>query len=147
MKTILIVFVVIFALGLLGGIIAFVVTGNIANSDEYILGNDTIKSIKAVVEKRQINSVSTEISNGIITKRMEYKSSTVQDDLLQYTQYLRNEAGFCLTKDMDLSVIPSMVELGKASEDLGQLIIMTIDYNSSGYTVIIKKGQGTLTIN
>lgn len=145
LKIVLIVIACIFVLGLLGGIIAFVATGNTANADEYKLGNDTIKSIKSVVEKRQVTSVATETSNGITTKKIEYTSDTVYDDLLKYTQYLRNEGGFALTKDMDLSVTPSTVELGKKSNDSGKLIMMTIDYNSFGYTIIIQKGEGTLT--
>lgn len=146
LKIVLIVIACIFVLGLLGGIIAFIATGNTANADEYKFGNDTIKSIKSIVEKRQVTSVSTETSNGVTTKKIEYKSDTVYDDLLKYTQYLRNEGGFILTKNMNLSVTPSTVELGKTSNDSGKLIMMTIDYNSFGYTIIIQKGEGTLTI-
>ncbi len=137
---------IIFVLGLIGGIIAFMATGNIANAEEYKLGSDIIKSVKTIVGKRQVVSTSTETSNGITTKKIEYKSDKVQDDLLKYTQYLRNEGGFTLTKDMDLSVIPSTVELGKNSSDSGKLIMMTIDYNSFGYTITIQKGEGTLTM-
>lgn len=140
------ILLIIFVIGLIGGIIAFMATGNTANAEEYKLGNDTIKSIKAIVEKRQVVSVSTKTSNGITTKTIEYKSDNVQDDLLKYTEYLRNEEGFSLTKDMDLSVIPSTVELGKNSNDTGNLIMMTIDYNSFGYTITIQKGEGTLTM-
>ena len=145
LKIVLIVVACIFVLGLLCGIIAFVATGNTANADEYKLGNDTIKSIKSVVEKRQVTSVATETSNGITTKRIEYVSDTVYDDLLKYTQYLRNDGGFALTKDMNLSITPSTVELGKLSNDSGKLIMITIEYNSFGYTIIIQKGEGTLT--
>ena len=137
---------IIFVLGLIGGIIAFMATGNIANAEEYKLGSDIIKSVKTIVGKRQVVSTSTETSNGITTKKIEYKSDKVQDDLLKYTQYLRNEGGFTLTKDMDLSVIPSTVELGKNSSDSGKLVMMTIDYNSFGYTITIQKGEGTLTM-
>ena len=140
------ILLIIFVIGLIGGIIAFMATGNTANAEEYKLGNDTIKSIKAIVEKRQVVYVSTKTSNGITTKTIEYKSDNVQDDLLKYSEYLRNEEGFSLTKDMDLSVIPSTVELGKISNDTGNLIMMTIDYNSFGYTITIQKGEGTLTI-
>lgn len=140
------ILLIIFVIGLVGGIIAFMATGNTANAEEYKLGNDTIKSIKAIVEKRQVVSVSTKTSNRITTKTIEYKSDNVQDDLLKYTEYLRNEEGFSLTKDMDLSVIPSTVELGKNSKDTGNLNMMTIDYNSFGYTITIKKGKGTLTM-
>lgn len=146
LKIVLIIIACIFVLGLVGGIIAFIATGNTANAEEYKLGNDTIKSVKAIVTKRQVVSTSTEISNGITTKRIEYKSDSVQEDLLKYIEYLRNEESFYLTKNMNLSTIPSTIELGKNSKDNGQLIMMTIDYNSFGYTITIQKGKGTLTM-
>ena len=145
-KIVLIIVACIFILALVGGIVAFVTTGNTANADEYKLGNDTIKSIKAVVEKRQVTSVSTEVSNGVTTKTIGYKSDNVQEDLLKYTQYLRNEGGFSLSKDMNLNVNPSTVELSKTSSDAGKIIMMTIDYNSFGYTITIQKFEGTLTM-
>lgn len=129
----------VFILLLIGGIVAFVITGNTDNADEYKFGNDTIKSIEAVVEKTQVISLSTEVSNGVTTKTIRYKSDNVQKDLLKYIQYLRNEGGFSLTKDMDLNVIPSTVELAKTSSDTENLIIMTIDYNSFEYTITIQK--------
>ena len=143
-KIVLIVIACILVVGLVGGIIAIVSVGNVANNEEYKLGNDKIKSIKAIVEKRQVTAVSTETSNGITTKKVEYKSSTVQEDLQKYTQYLRNEGGFTLTKDMDLNIPSATVELGKESKDAGKLLVMTIDYNAFGYTIIIQKGEGTL---
>lgn len=146
LKIVLIVIVCLFVLGIIGGVIAFFVIGNTANADEYKLGNDTIKSIKSVVEKREVSSVSTETVNGIVTKKIKYASDNVQDDLLKYTQYLRNECGFVLTKDMNLSVIPSIIELSKISNDSGKLIMMTISYDPFGYTIIIQKGEGTLTL-
>lgn len=144
LKVILIIIACIVALAIIGTVIALVVTGNTANAEEYKLGNDTIRSIKSVVEKRQVNAVSTATSNGITTNKIEYKSDTVQDDLLKYTQYLRGEGGFYLTKDMNLTVIPSKVELAKMSNDSGKLIMMTIDYDTTGYTITIQKGEGTL---
>ncbi len=145
LKIILIVVVCIFSIALIGGGIAFFATGNAANAEEYKLGNDTVKSIKAVVEKRNVTSISTETSNGVKTKKIEYKSNSVQEDLVKYIQYLRNEGGFSLTKDVDLSLTSSTVQLGKASKDSGKLLLLTIDYNSFGYTITLQKGNGTLT--
>lgn len=144
MKKLLKIVLIIFALGLIGGIIAFVAVGNTANADEYKIGSDTIKSIKAIVEKRQVVSVSTKTGNGVTTKTIEYKSNTVQEDLLKYTNYLRYEAGFGVIKEMDLKVIPSTFALAQSSNDAGKVVVMTIDYNSFGYTITIQKGEGTL---
>lgn len=131
---------------MLGGIIAFITVSNTANANEYRLGNDKIKSVKAVVGKRQVTSVSTETSKGITTKKMEYKSDSVQDDLMEYTYYLRTDGEFNLTQNMDLTVVSSTIELSKNSVDDGKIIMMTIEYNPFGYIITIQKGEGTLTV-
>ena len=133
--------------GLVGGGVAFFMVGNASNLEEDTLGNDTIKSIKAVVDKRTVTSVSTQLSDGIKTKSIHYRSDSVQDDLRVYVQYLREEAGFHLTKDMDLSQIPSTVQMGKPSEDSGQILLLTIDYDAFGYTISLQKGRGSLTLD
>lgn len=143
-KVVLIVVCVLVVIGFIGMGIAFFATGNTANADEYSLGNDTIKSVKAVVEKRDVTSVSSSTSNGVSTKEITYKSNTVYQDLLTYTQYLRSEGGFVLTKDMNLNVSPSTVQLGKESVESGKIILLTISYDSLGYTISIQKGAGTL---
>ena len=79
------------------------------------------------------------------TKTVEYKSDSVQDDLIKYVEYLRTDAGFSLIKEMDLSVVPSTVQLAKESVDEGQVIIIIIDYTLNGYTIKLTKGEGTLT--
>lgn len=118
---------------------------NLSDVEEYTLGDDTISSIKSVVEKRKVTSVYTGIKNGITTKTVEYKSDSVQDDLIKYVEYLRTDAGFSLIKEMDLSVVPSTVQLAKESVDEGQVIIIIIDYTLNGYTIKLTKGEGTLT--
>ncbi len=118
---------------------------NLSDVEEYTLGDDTISSIKSVVEKRKVTSVYTGIKNGITTKTVEYKSDSVQDDLIKYVEYLRTDAGFSLIKEMDLSVVPSTVQLAKESVDEGQVIIIIIDYTLNGYTIKLNKGEGTLT--
>ncbi len=145
MKVILIIVACILGIGLVVGGITFTVVKNSSNMEEYKLGNDTIKSIKAVVDKRKVVSVSTSTSNGVREKSIEYKSSTVQKDLSKYVEYLVKEDNFILTQDMDLSKIPASVQLGKESKDAGQIMIMTIDYTTFGYTITIQKGEGTLT--
>ena len=80
MNKIIKILLIIFVIAILGGIIAFIAVGNTANAKEYKLGNDTIKSIKTIVEKRQVVSTSTKVENGITIKEIEYKSDSVQDD-------------------------------------------------------------------
>lgn len=137
------VFVVIFA-----GIVisAFVAVNNAANADEYTIGTDSVKSIKAIVEKRDVSSISVDIKDGITTQKVEYtKVENVQKDLLAYVGYLRNSAGFLLTSDMNLNLTSSKVELGKDSTEKGQILLITIEYNENSYTITFQKGPGSLT--
>lgn len=131
----------VFVLAILAGAM-----GCASNKEEYKLGDDVIKSVTAVVGERKANSVSTSTSNGITTKSTGYLSDTVTDDLIAYTEYLRGEGGFALTQDMDLSVVPSTVHLAKESVDEGKIIMMTIEYDAFGYTIILQKGEGTLNL-
>ncbi len=146
-KALLIVMACILAFVLIIVASAFAITNKAANAPEYKLGDDTIASIVAIVGKRDVNSVSTNTQNDVTTKTIKCKSATVQNDLMDYTQYLRNEAGFILTADMDLTVVPSSVQLAKQSTETGKIIVMTIDYDAFGYTITIQKGVGTLTTN
>ena len=59
------------------------------------------------------------------------------DDSLIYNQYLRNEGGFLLLKYMDLFEVQSSIQLSKKSVEFGKIIIITIDYTLSGYTITI----------
>lgn len=145
LKIIVLVFVCFLGLGLLIGGMLMMILGNEAKAEEYTLGNDTIQSIGAVVGKRSVTSISIENSVGVKTKTVHYRSDAVQSDLMEYVQYLREEAGFQLTSDMDLAQIPATVQLGKQSEDPGDILILTIDYGMSGYTITLQKGSGTLT--
>ena len=151
MSTKKIVLIVLGCVIVLAAIICFTIYffissfSNLSDVEEYTLGDDTIRSIKSVVEKRKVTSVYTGIKNGITTKTVEYKSDSVQDDLIKYVEYLRTDAGFSLIKEMDLSVVPSTVQLAKESVDEGQVIIIIIDYTLNGYTIKLNKGEGTLT--
>lgn len=146
-KVILIVVLCLVALGVIIGLVAHFATGKATDTEEYVIGDDSVKSIKTVVGERKANGVGTGVENGVTTKRYQYESDTVQDDLITYTQYLLNEAGFILTQDMDLTVAPSTVQCAKQSVEEGQVIVMTIEYDLNGYTIIMQKGTGTLTAN
>lgn len=144
-KILLIVIACIFGITLVAGGISHLLIRNTTDAEEYEMGDDTLLSIKSVVGKRDIVGISTGIYDGVKTKSMEYRSSSVQEDLMTYVQYLRDEGGFILVRDMDLTQIPSSVYLGKTSVDPGMLVMLTIDYDAFGYTLTLQKGEGTLT--
>ncbi len=146
LKTLLIFAACVIALVVLGGTAALVAVGRMANIDEYTIGNDTVQSVKSVVAERKVTSVSSKVSDGVTTKSMHYKSDSVQNDLNAYIPYLMDEAGFILTQDMDLSVIPATVQMAKASNDSGKILVLTIDYDAFGYTITLQKGEGQLTL-
>ncbi len=149
MKTFLkVILIIICCLVIIGvGIATLIVVSinNAKNADEYILGNDIIKSVKAVVAEREVTGVSSGTSNGVSKKSVSYKSDSVYDDLVAYAGYLRGDLGFKVTKDYDLSVSPSTIELAKESVDAGQILYVIINYDNLGYTVTINKGAGSLT--
>lgn len=145
LKIILIVVICILSVCLIAGGASYTILRNASNAEEYTIGNDTIKSVKSVVDKRKATSVSTKNSTGVKTKSVHYESDSVQEDLIAYVQYLREEADFNLTQDMDLRNIPSMVQMGKQSEDSGEILMLTIEYDTFGYTITLQKGKGTLT--
>ena len=127
--------------------IVFHVLGKVANADTYELGNESISSIKAVVAKRQFVSSSSTTKNGVLKKELEYKSSSVQEDLQKYVEYLHETEDFSFTKDMDLMVVPSTVEMARKSKtDAEKIITLTIEYDAFGYTLTFQKGKGTLNL-
>ncbi len=145
LKTAIIVIVSIVAVCLIVGLIANFAVGKAGKDTEYKLGDDVVSSVTAIVGERKAVSVGKSIENGVSEKHVEYTSDTVQEDMIAYTQYLRNEGGFTLTEDMDLSKVPAVVQMAKASVDEGKILVMTIEYNLNGYTVTLQKGVGTLT--
>lgn len=143
-KIILTIVISCLAIGILTCGILFFTLKNIANADQYKLGNDTVTSIKAVVDKRKITSISTESSTYVQSKSITYKSNSVLEDLEKYISHLTKKDGFTLLKNIDSSQVSSVIQLGKNSRDPKQIIVITITYDSFGYTVTLQKGEGSL---
>ena len=146
LKVILIIICCLVIIGVGIATLLLVSINNAKNADEYILGNDIIKSVKAVVAEREVTGVSSGTSNGVSKKSVSYKSDSVYDDLVAYAGYLRGDLGFKVTRDYDLSVSPSTIELAKESVDAGQILYVVINYDNFGYTITISKGAGSLNV-
>ena len=117
-----------------------------AESDYYTMGSDQIPSIKQIVGKRSINSTETSTSNGVTTMKFVYNDNqSPQQDLIDYTVYLRESEGFTVTVSYDLNKAFGSAQLAKESLDEGKIIIMDIEYDSAGYTLVLTKCAGTLT--
>jgi len=144
----------IIAVVLIGGIAAIVVgaTGVVkkaARLDYYELGNDKIPSVKYVLgEERKITGVNTSINNGVTMK--EYKYSVPDKDqgleMSQYLTHLRGE-GFLLLTDVDFNASEAWCKVGRNSVDSGYQVVVQIEYDATGYTIIAVKEEGEITSN
>lgn len=141
LKIVFIVLVLLLALAIMGIGVVSIGIGDASDLEEYKIDKDIIKSIKAVVARREVTSMTNEKKNEVTIKKMKYKSADVKEDLEKYIEYLTDEADFVLTQDMNLEETPSTIELSKSSIDEGKIIRMTIEYDSFGYTINIQKGK------
>jgi len=144
----------IVAVVVLGGIAAIVagIVGAVnktANADYYVLGSDQIPSVKlALGEKRKITSASTSISNGVAMKEYQYSAPDVDQalEMSQYLTHLRGQ-GFLLLTDVDFSAPEAWCKVGRNSEDSGYQVVVQIEYDNKGYTVIVVKEEGSIQAN
>ena len=132
-------------------IIATTVLGNIGTKDLYKMGKDEISSIKAVVGERTVNSYEKATTNGVQTMTIKYTTDLsdrgqAAKDIGKYTAYIMKNDGFIATTSFDSLPENGGIALGfaKRSVDDGKIIMLDIDYDSSGYTLVFKKGEGTL---
>lgn len=132
------------ALGMLAGCAAL---SSAEKLTAYDMSGDSIPSVNSVVGDRKVEGVSAGTSNGVAKQEYKYASDSVTQDLIAYIQELLNNQGFLGISDFDVSVIPGSGQIAKASKDSGKIIIMQLDYTSTGYTITISKGEGTLTSN
>ncbi|MCL2463368.1 MAG: hypothetical protein FWF44_11930, partial [Defluviitaleaceae bacterium] len=137
------VVVVIIVIGQTGGSIN-------ASQDYFTLGPDQVPSMKLVLgEERKISSSSSSVSNGTRTIVVKYKVDDNQSaDLKKYTDALVNDYKFISTAPYDLSGSSGKeIKFAKESKEAGHIVLIQIDYGTSGYDLTIKQGQGKLTVH
>lgn len=119
--------------------------GKVNNADEYTIGKDSVISIKSVVGVRNIENKISTLEKGVNTTKYVYKvDSNITDDIQKYIDKLK-ENGFLTIKDADFSQTTSTAKLGKSSVEEDYVIIVQIDYDTTGYTVSVSKGTGTIS--
>lgn len=138
----------------IGGVVAFIVLvaaivfivlasiSKTQKADYYEMGKDSIPSVKAVVGERKIASVSKAITNGVTKHTYGYLSQSAETDVLEYSSYLVEQAGFAVT---DLGQKDAPV-LARTSVEDGKVVLVIIEYTASEYYVTLQKGEGTLTV-
>jgi len=117
-----------------------------ANLQEYDFGSDKIPTINSQVGERTVTGVESGTSNGAHQKQYTYKSDSVFNDLMKYSQFLRDN-GWIVTADYNLNSTPGSAQFAKESADEGKILIISIAYEADKYAVKITKGVGTLTHN
>jgi len=125
---------------------------DIAGLDLVKMGRDEIPSIKAVVGKRDVQSSSATDSGGVMTTTLVYQTKVANqsaDDISAYIKHLTDRHGFISLADMAPSEVYTngyTVQLAKESLDSGKIIVCTMDFANAGYTLVYRKGVGTITI-
>jgi len=122
---------------------------NTAEADYYEIGSDKVPSVKYVLgEIRDVTSVSTSTRNGVMTKTIGYNVSDDQGpEMLQYAQALMDKHGFYNITPYDFSGPTGKgFEFSRESDEEGYIIMLEINYDRSGYTITLTRGEGTLTI-
>lgn len=142
--TILIPTLLLLIIILIGTIVYYKHINNIGNDSYYKIDDDKIISITSVVGKREINSISTKKSKGIITKKYEYKNvKNVKSDINSYIEELKN-SNYINTTDINLSKDNNVISFASYSAYDDDIIIISISYNLNSYEIIVKKGSGSI---
>lgn len=138
------------ALLLLGCMLTFAGCGALkkaAQLSSYDFGADSIPSVNSVVGERKVTGAQTGTGTGGAYKEYTYESASVSEDLIAYLidDLLANN--WYALVDFNLTSLPGEARLAMQSQDSGQIIIMDVRYEQSGYTIRLTKGEGTLTLN
>lgn len=133
-------------------VIAGIVTNKQMNAKEIKFDNDVIPTVNALIGKRNVSGVSSEINgSGAKIKTITYNKIDDEDDkflktseIIDYIDKLEDE-GWLITKLF--SITSPTAQLGIESKDDGDIIRIDIsfDRNTNEATFIYTKGKGTLT--
>jgi len=119
--------------------------GDAAKLTEYDFGTDKIPTVNFVIdEERKVTGISTGFDNGVQYKQYTYKSDSVFDDLLTYSEYLRG-SGWLVIQDYDLNDSEGELQLATDSSEAGKILIISVAFTSGEYAVRINKLEGELT--
>jgi len=120
------------------------------NQDYFTIGADQVPSVKLVLgEERKISGSSSTVEKGVTTVVVKYSVGENQNaEMKKYADALVNDYKFTSTAPYDFSGSSGKgIEFAKESKEDGYVVLVTIDYGSSGYDLTIKRGKGKLTIH
>ena len=122
------------------------------NAAYYTLDNDTITSITEVVGQRSLAKLNTSTKSDVTSMTLEYSADPTDPkqaatDIAKYFQYVTDNDDFIPLKfSEEMQYTGGEMSLAKNSVDDGKVIVLDINYDSKGYTLIITKVEGTLTL-
>ena len=114
-----------------------------ANLQSYDFGNDQVPSITSVVGERTVTGVSTGTGTGGQYKEFKYKADDPIADIQAYINVLQNQ-GWIVTQNDGDGHTSGTVQIGIESVDIDMIILVTITYDTSSYTLYVNKVIGTL---
>jgi len=132
-------------------VLLFVFSGNSYESEEFFdVGGDMVPSVMYVLgEKREISEVTVYSSKSADKIVVEYSVSDNQgDEMEEYAGVLVDDFDFIALDEYDFSgKRGSDFQFVKVSdEDDDHIVIVTIDFNNSGYTLTIERREGELNV-
>ena len=128
-------------------VLLFSACGTAEKLTEYDFGTDKIPSVNAVLGKDlKVSGVHTGTNNGTQYKEYTYETSTMVDDLVEYTTKLR-DSGWLVIKDYNFNDGNGEAQLATTSADSGKILVVSIVFEESKYTIRISKLEGELTAN
>ena len=141
------------ALVVIGVVVVLIIAlgGNKYESEEYFeVGGDKIPSVMNVLgEKRKISEVTISSSKSADKMVIEYSVSENQgDEMEEYAGALVDDFDFIALDEYDFGgKRGSDFQFVKVSDkDDDHIVIVTIDFNNSGYTLTIERREGELNI-
>ena len=108
----------------------------------YTIGNETIPSINSVVGEREVTNVTTGTGTNGQYKEYTYKSEDVLIDVQKYIDFLQNQNW--VVTIIEGTESSGKVQLGIESTESGNILLLTITYSTSSYSVNIAKTKGEL---
>lgn len=132
-------------ISLLCALVLLSACGSTAKLTEYTLGEDKAPGIYAVLgEVRKVTGVNVGTNNGVQYKEYTYETSSMVDDLAEYTTHLRDN-GWMVIKDYDFNEGTGEAQLAINSVDSGKILIISIAFETNYYSIRINKLDGELT--
>lgn len=112
------------------------------------VGNDEVPSLYSVVGERKITGTSSNVENGVRNAQKTYQSGAVtREDIESYFTALRETHGYIVTMDTEENGTAIRAQLAKESVDAGKIVVVDIDFDSAGSTVLsYTVGEGTLNV-